>query len=419
MLAAPSLQSHRLFEKRRRSRTIVDHRTKFRVTLTMDGVVVAAELRDLSPDGVGLLVPTRSLRALPERHQEVSVILSYDCAQPVSAEFQARVRNVRVLAHRSKNPMVRLGLSFEFPSQTIRPDDHRTVRRYRPPRFFGIHVYCEQPFSLGGMAHFVAEDISARGLAVVTQERNALYLPGLVLKTRIDLPTAGSHELRTVVRSVVENGRDGTLRLGVEFFDPKPDFLEAVKSYLLNSGTCCDAKSVRQAGFAAASVDLPVTVRYASSVRDLEIMQEIRSKTSLPDWPWHEEIGRHLEDNDLSTIQTRFLLIQHGTRCVAAGAIALVREENRDEVTLPLPFRKGGALVLLGGACLQGFRKRQFARDSLQSIVMSAQEAGVEQILVPLSPKILPAIRRALAALLPGAEIWTEGETLGIVVPKR
>lgn len=382
----------RLGDKRLRARKRLGGLSGFKAFLREGRTEIECELQDLSSQGLALVVARSELFQLPRHGSELDVRLVAKRGTVPPIELCTRVANLRELS----GGRIRIGLALLQRRVDSRIDDTRDGQRFRTNRMFQAHAYCEKPFDYWDFSHFVVEDLSVRGMALLSPERTDVFIPGTELHFVLSLPVIGMTQVQAVVRSV-EVGPELTLRLGVEFVDPNLDFLRNVAEYLLISGVCADVNALRRQGFPVRRLSLAFQVRYASSVMDVEDIRKIFTSSSLS-----APMGNLWQpDEEEAFLRTRQVLCTVGRRTVATWTLNFVNGDTSHSilhgrvVRFREDFLKRRFMEVPSYACIRGYRNADVLFAAMRHTLRVAFDTGFEFVVFPVGADILPVVQRS------------------------
>lgn len=378
-------------DKRLRVRKRLGGISGFDAFVWESGKYVPCVLQDLSSQGLALVL-SRGHFASPPRHGDyVDVLLENRRGSVPPIELRARVVNIRELTH----GRLRVGLALVERRSDLRMEDHRNGPRFRAHKLFLAHAYCEKPFDYWDFSHFVVEDVSATGMALLSPERTDVFVPGIELHFVVSLPIVGLTQVRGQVRGV-EQGPDLALRISVEFIEPSIEFLQNLAEYLLITGVCADVGVLRKHNFPVKKLSIAYRVRYASSVYDHEEVQSLACHNLLA-----SPLGAVWQpDADDVCLRTRQLICMVGRRTVATWTINFVTDGIEQAVLegkvihYSEEFSKRRFIEIPSYSCVRGYRNIDVLLASLRHTVRVAYDTGYDYVVIPLDPHITRAVER-------------------------
>ncbi|MBN21101.1 MAG: hypothetical protein CL678_07415 [Bdellovibrionaceae bacterium] len=237
--------------------------------ILVDNEFIFAQIIKYSPFGIELFIETDKKFMEGE---EVSLLLNIAGDE---IEYKGLVVNQSKESGEKNYLAIR---TFIEKSTQYDGKDRRQVRRWECNAEFLPTGTAPNPLKYNDHIVFRVEDLSSKGVRLITSMRNKLIATGQRLDLSISLPTIGSVLCSILIKNLDTTVRSGKeyLVIGGEYLSPSNDFYTAVSEYLLNFGKNVSVESLRKQGFPIKNVSKWLDFSYAKTVEEYEKVLHLR-----------------------------------------------------------------------------------------------------------------------------------------------
>jgi len=397
--------------RRREARRSVYLGEGFHASVSLGDKPVRANVVDMSPSGLGLLIVRPAFGEPPSLGESVRIDFKDRCGHDFSA--QGTVCNVRDMALR-KQAFIRIGVQFDEPAPgsqvpigvpadaaargptgATRSDMFPCDENMLPAGFF------DDPFFFQERIHFSVVAFSPTGLAFRTAFENKSLLPQIVVRAKMFFPKLGLQEcdLR-MVHVEIDNTNDCYL-VRAEFLRPEPAFLETVAEYLSLASVRASPKTLAQAGFRKPRLLRALQFKSATTAEELRSILKLRQLDAVSRKEEGAEAREAESFVDAFDEHARKVLCRVGRRIVAGcrlvfvGAGEIRRSEffaRRSEI--PKSLGTEGFVEVSRLNWHPHYSSPDLFFYMMQNLVRIAMEAGERYLVVSILPASWPIYRK-------------------------
>lgn len=389
----PLAKSSARSEARRLERRRVYLGEGLTVRVEAEGLSLACEVIDITPEGMGLAVLDGG--ELPDLADVVTIAHTGKGLEGIV--HRARILSVTEGTFAGRR-LPRLGVRFFVERTTDRATrDRRSGERFRCADAFPVMATAASPLFFREWLAFRVSELSAGGMTATTSLRNKALLPGMELSLQLTLPMTGTFEVRGQVASIARDVGDDAFRVGLRFLEPTQKLLHAMAEHLLLAEKSLSPARLREGGLAVGSIEKAVTYDYARPDEYEEILAlRLRS---------HQQEGR-LEEYATKDMESPFdahsrhIVCRFGERLVGYVRLIYVgRDASKSQYVsaggheVPAWLWEAGFVEAGAGATDPTFQRAGLFLPLMQHCVRVGMQSGHRYMIGACDDELLPMYR--------------------------
>ncbi len=383
-------------EKRQGTRQDVYLEDGILAKLKVGGKEYSAQVYDLNPQGVGILLPQSSEASNLKAGD--TAMLRVDSGSRESIGALVTIVNQQGVRLRDQDYQ-KLGCSFQE-SRSFRADQEA----YSPDGYFPLppdfqpFATTTSPFTFRNELSFRVAAIDAQGMILSTSKRNRELVPGLGLDFLIQLVHLNTHRVGATVEAIHIPLESRHFYLKARFHKPSYALLRDVSEYILCYSDQATPKALREAGLPVDGIDSAIRVSYAKTDAEMLEVFRLRHLVAVAEG----RIGADTppeEMRDAFDDYSRQLLFWVGPRPIACARLIFVsRQKERSEISqfieIPPKYWRENFVEVSRFAIHPDFRGGDVYINMIRHSTRIALEAGMAYAFADCRPFLLKVYKR-------------------------
>lgn len=272
----------------------------------------------------------------------------------------------------------------------------RADTRYACDPFYAPTVETRVEGRFASVMYFRADELSLRGMRLLTSARNRKIIPGSKMRVRIMFPMGGTLEASLVVRYAkwAHQGSRSQMVLGVEIEDEVKDYTRHAGQYLLEFGSqdglAPSPKILRQMGFISKTRGAHLEFSYVRSKEEYEEVLRLRALSFAE----NEEGRRWQYWADKFDTHSRILIGRFRGKILCSGRITFQKNSDALEqcayVKMPAIIPRNTPLTEINRVCTHpDYRGEDLMAYLFRFVVMTMLESQQRYMVINCTDQLL------------------------------